>query len=107
MVTNYPFVILNTDINIFFANEVFHYFDIGTFSCQVQGSHLTGRKKRTTKQVTYMLESWFANHDVSSVEFLDHIAFHKLITQYPFIVRDTDFSRSLQHAFVQAYQDGQ
>ena len=45
MITNYPFVVLNTDISNFLANEVLQYFDSGTFSCQMQGSHLIERKK--------------------------------------------------------------
>ena len=45
MLTNYSIVILNIDISDLLANEVFHYFDVGTFGCQVQGSHLMERKK--------------------------------------------------------------
>lgn len=45
MITNYPFVVLNTDISNFLANEVLQYFDLGTFSCQMQGSHLMESKK--------------------------------------------------------------
>ena len=49
MITNYPFVVLNIDISNFLANEVLQYFDSGTFSCQMQGSHLMERKKVSQK----------------------------------------------------------
>ena len=42
----YPIIILNVDISSFIT-KVSHYFDMATFSCQVQGSHLMERKKTT------------------------------------------------------------
>ena len=44
MITNYPIVVLNTDISNILADEVLQYFNSGTFSCQMQGSHLIERK---------------------------------------------------------------
>ena len=41
----YPIQVLNVDNIGFFANKVFDYFNTGSFSCQVQGSHLIQRKK--------------------------------------------------------------
>ena len=41
---NYPIIILNVDIS-FLVNKVMQYFDMATFSCQVQGSHLMEKKK--------------------------------------------------------------
>ena len=41
----YPIIILNVDICSFLVNKVFNYFDTGTFSCQVQWSHLMERRK--------------------------------------------------------------
>ena len=49
MITNYPIVVLNTDISNILADEVLQYFNAGTFSCQVQGSHLMERKKVSKK----------------------------------------------------------
>ena len=49
MITNYPIVVLNTEISNCLANEVLQYFDLGTFNCQVQGSHLMERKKVSPK----------------------------------------------------------
>ena len=45
MITNYPIVVLNTDISNFMADKVLQYFNSSTFSCQMQGSHLMERKK--------------------------------------------------------------
>ena len=41
---NYPIIILSVDVSSL-VMKVFHYFDVATFNCQVQGSHLMGRKK--------------------------------------------------------------
>jgi len=51
IVTNYLFVILNCDTSNFLPNEVFHYFDMDAFCCQVQRSHLIRRKKLYSKPI--------------------------------------------------------
>ena len=50
-IQKYPIIILNVDISSF-VTKGSHYFDMATFSCQVQGSHLMGRKELQSKSCT-------------------------------------------------------
>ena len=43
-VISYPIFILNVDIDSL-VKKVIHFFDMVTFRCQVQGSHLVEKKK--------------------------------------------------------------
>ena len=54
----YPIIILNVDIS-FLLNKVFYNSDIGTFSCQVQGSHLMEKKESNeVNKWTFIKEIW-------------------------------------------------
>ena len=61
MITNYPIVVLNTEISNCLANEVLQYFDSGTFSGQVQGSHLMERKKGKSEIELTCKKIWCTN----------------------------------------------
>ena len=53
---NYPILILNVNISSF-AKKVVHYFNVASFSCYVQWSHLVDRRNHKSKQLTSWLPS--------------------------------------------------